>query len=177
MAWQELARWTQLPPQIPAILNHCAGAIGRARAVGEIGRREESMQLLRELATERDYYGFLVADRAGLEYQFREAPIAATRAELDVLGARAGLIRSREFERVSLPQHAAREWNFEMKQLTPRQLEVAAVLASQWGRPERAIFALGMANAYDDSSRFDFPCSTPNSRANTPHAAISMWRG
>ncbi len=56
----------------------------------------------------------------------------------------------REFERVALPQHAAREWNFEMKQLTRRELEVAAVLATQWGRPERAIFALGMANAYDD---------------------------
>lgn len=148
MAWQELARWTQLPPQIPD--ESLRWRYWHARAVGEIGRREESMQLLRELATERDYYGFLAADRAGLEYQFREAPIAATRAELDALGARAGLIRSREFERVSLPQHAAREWNFEMKQLTPRQLEVAAVLASQWGRPERAIFALGMANAYDD---------------------------
>lgn len=148
MAWQELARWTQRPPQIPD--ESLRWRYWHARAVGELGRGEESMQLLRELASERDYYGFLAADRAGLEYQFREAPIGATRAELDALGARAGFIRSREFERVSLPQHAAREWNFEMKQLTARELEVAAVLASQWGRPERAIFALGMANAYDD---------------------------
>jgi len=147
-AWQELARWTDLAPQIPD--ESLRWRYWRARALGEIGRRQEADDLLRELAGERDYYGFLAADRLGVDYRFREIPIAATRAELDALARRPTLQRAREFERVALPQHAAREWNFEMKRLAHRELEVAAVLASEWGRPERAIFALGMANAYDD---------------------------
>lgn len=148
MAWPELARWTERPPQIPD--ESLRWRYWHARALGELGHHDESQQALRELATERDYYGFLAADRVGLDYQFREVPIAATQAELAALGARGGLVRSREFERVALPQHAAREWHHEMKRLTSRELQVAAVLATQWGRPERAIFALGMANAYDD---------------------------
>ena len=147
-AWAELARWTEHMPLIPD--ESLRWRYWRARSLGEIGRREEADQLLRELAGERDYYGFLAADRLGLDYQFRDTPIAATGDELAALSARPGLRRAREFERVALPQHAAREWNFEMKRLAHRELEVAAVLATQWGRPERAIFVLGMANAYDD---------------------------
>ncbi len=147
-AWRELARWTELAPQIPD--ETLRWHYWRARALGEIGRQEEADSLLRELAAERDYYGFLAADRLGQTYQFREAPIGATSTEMDALAARAGLQRAREFDRMALSQHAAREWSFEMKRLSPRELEVAAVLASEWGRPDRAIFVLGLANAYDD---------------------------
>ena len=147
-AWAELARWTERVPLSPD--ESLRWRYWRARALGEIGRREAAHELLLELAGERDYYGFLAADRLGLDYQFRDASIAATAHELDALSARPGLRRAREFEHVALPAHAAREWHFEMQRLAHRELEVAAVLASQWGRPERAIFALGMANAYDD---------------------------
>ena len=147
-AWPELVRWTALAPLIPD--ETLRWRYWRGRALDATGRHQEAEQLLREVASERDYYGFLAADRLGLDYQFREVPIAATRAELDALAARPGLIRAREFERLALPQQAAREWNFELKLLAPRELEVAAVLAGQWGRPDRAIFVLGMASAYDD---------------------------
>ena len=149
-AWTELVRWTELDNQIPD--EDLRWRYWRAHALGEVGRNDEARLLLAELARERDYYGFLAADRLALEYQFHEVPIAATRAELDTLEQRPGLRRAHEFDMTGLPLHASREWNFEMKQLTPRELQVAAVLASQWQRPDRAIFVLGMANAYDDLS-------------------------
>ncbi len=147
-AWAELVRWTELDNQIPD--EALRWRYWRARALGEVGRGEDAKVLLAQLAGERDYYGFLAADRLNLDYQFHEVPITATRVELDTLQQRAGLRRAREFELTGLPQEAAREWNFEMKQLASRELQVAAVLASQWQRPDRAILALGMANAYDD---------------------------
>ena len=147
-AWPELVRWTELDTKIPD--ETLRWRYWRARALGEVGRGEEARLLLTELAGERDYYGFLAADRLALQYQFREVPIAATRAELDALAQRPGLRRAREFDLTGLAQHATREWNFAMKPLAPRELQIAAVLASQWGRPDRAILVLGMANAYDD---------------------------
>ncbi len=147
-AWTELVRWSELDNQIPD--ENLRWRYWRARALGEVGRKEEAELLLAELAKERDYYGFLAADRLALDYQFHELPIAASREELDTLEQRPGLRRAREFDMTGLPQHATREWNFEMKRLAPRELQVAAVLASRWQRPDRAIFVLGMANAYDD---------------------------
>ena len=147
-AWAELVRWTELDNQIPD--EALRWLYWRARALGEVGRGEDAKVMLAQLAGERDYYGFLAADRLNLNYHFHEVPITATRVELDTLQQRAGLRRAREFELTGLPQEAAREWNFEMKQLASRELQVAAVLASQWQRPDRAILALGMANAYDD---------------------------
>ena len=147
-AWTELVRWTELGNQAPD--EALRWRYWRARALGAVGRDQEARVLLAQLAGERDYYGFLAADRLAQEYQFNEVPIAATHAELDALAQRPGLRRAREFDLTGLPQPAAREWNFEMKQLAPRELQVAAVLASQWQRPDRAILVLGMANAYDD---------------------------
>ena len=149
-AWPELVRWTEFDALIPD--ETLRWRYWRARALAEVGRGKEAKVLLAELAGERDYYGFLAADRLAQEYEFHDVPIAATRAELDALAHRPGLRRAREFDMTGLAQHALREWNFEMKQLAPRELQVAALLASKWGRPDRAIFVLGMANAYDDLS-------------------------
>ena len=149
-AWPELARWTARDALIPD--ETLRWRYWRARALAEVGRHDEAQPLFSALASERDYYGFLAADRLALDYQFNDQPITATGAELDALKQRPGLARAHEFELNGLPQHAAREWQFEMKQLAPRELQVAAVLAHQWGRPDRAILILSLANAYDDLS-------------------------
>ena len=149
-AWGELVRWTAAPCQIPD--ENLRWRYWHGRALQESGRNEEANALLRELAGERDYYGFLAADRLALDYQFHELPIAASEAELRAMRERPALQRAHEFDLVGLPHHAYNEWSFETKRLTGRDLEVAAVVASLWGRPDRAILILSLANAYDDLS-------------------------
>ena len=115
-----------------------------------IGIHAEAESLLRELAAERDYYGFLAADRLGLDYRFNDAPITPNETERAAMEQRGGLTRMREFDALGMTAQGYGEWAFELKRMTPRELEVAAVVVSAWGRPERAIAALAAANAYDD---------------------------
>lgn len=147
-AWAELARWTAQAPHGGA--NDLRWRYWHARASEQNGRSEEANLVFRELARERDYYGFLSADRLGIEYQMNHHPTDPSAGEIDALANRPGLIRARELFAIGLPYKARREWGFEIGQLSTRELEVAAYLANQWGWLDRAIAALGMAKSYDD---------------------------
>ena len=77
-------------------------------------------------------------------------PIAPDEVELAEILARPGILRARELYRLAMPFKARREWGHEVGQLTHRQLEVAAFVVHNWGWYDRAILALGKAQAYDD---------------------------
>ncbi len=146
--WRRLARWTRVPCRIPD--EDLRWRYWRSRALAAEGATAEAEDLLRQLATERDYYGFLAADRLGLDYRFNDTPITPSDAERAGMELRGGLARMREFDALGMTAQGYGEWAFELKRMTPRELEVAAVVVSAWGRPERAIAALAAANAYDD---------------------------
>lgn len=147
-AWPELVRWTEAEPV--SDLNPLRWRYWRARALAETGRRDESEAVLRELARERDYYGFVAADRLGLDYAFNFVPIAATPAERTTVTAHPGILRARELFLLDMPYRARREWYFEIERFDRRHREIAAEIAAGWGWHDRAIAALGRAASYDD---------------------------
>ena len=147
-AWTELVRWTaDAPTGTTDILRW---RYWRGRALQSLERIDAAKLIFRELAKQRDYYGFLSADQLGYEYRMNDQRIAPSEVEIANILARPGIRRARELYLLDMPFKARREWRHEVEQLSPRQFEVAAVVVHSWGWYDRAILALGKAQAYDD---------------------------
>ena len=147
-AWPELARWTALPPH--GDINQLRWRYWHGRAQLELGNSDAANTVFELLAQQRDYYGFLAADKLERPYAFNFASIAATEAEKTAIFARPGIARAHELFRLDKKFQARREWHHELSNMTPRLGEVAAVLASKWGWHDQAIYALGRIRSYDD---------------------------
>jgi soluble lytic murein transglycosylase len=122
----------------------------RARALHARGKSAEAMEAFAALARERDYHGFLAADRLDWQYAMNHEPIAASDAELDELERHPGVLRARELYRAGLITDARREWYALTNELPPRDLELAARLAYRWGWHDRAILTTARAAHYSD---------------------------
>ncbi|MGR8920776.1 MAG: transglycosylase SLT domain-containing protein [Gammaproteobacteria bacterium] len=146
--FERLARWTAREP--PEGLNALRWRYWRARALSERGEQAAAEVLLGALAGERDYYGFLAADRLGVDYHYNFMAVDASAEETAALTARPGIVRSRELYRLDRRFDARREWAHELAGMDTREIEVAASVAAAWGWPDQAIFALGKARSYDD---------------------------
>lgn len=147
-AWSELARWTDAPPT--SDINELRWRYWHARARLELGQTEAANRAFEQLADERDYYGFLAADRIGRDYNFNFSSIAASEQELADTTQRPGIKRARELLLMERKFQARREWHHELGRMNQRQGEIAAVVASSWQWHDQAIYALGKVRSYND---------------------------
>ena len=148
-SWDRILRWSADPNPFPG--NRLRLAYWHARALEENGHAAEARKAYTALATARDYYGFLASDRINAPYALAGRPIAPKQRELNGIKALAGLHRAREFEAIGLKTEANREWLWTLEQLSRREAEVACRVAYEWGWYDRAIFALGKLESYDDT--------------------------
>jgi soluble lytic murein transglycosylase len=121
-----------------------------ARALHARGDEPRAMQEFTALALERDYHGFLSADRLDWQYAMNHEAIAASPEELEELERHPGVLRARELYRAGLITDARREWYALTRQMPQRQLELAARLAHQWDWHDRAIITTAHAAHYSD---------------------------
>ena len=122
-----------------------------AQAQIELGDREAAMPALSALAQERSYHGFLAADILQQDYRMLHQAIAATDAELQQLQQRhPALLRAGELLRANLIHDARREWAYGIRDLSERELQLAAVLAHRWNWHDRAIITAGRSGHLDD---------------------------
>jgi soluble lytic murein transglycosylase len=110
----------------------------------------EGMQAMRELATERSYYGFLAADRSGQAYRLGHSALQVNEASLRRLEELPALRRVKAWLALGRDTEARREWQYLLARLEPERLEGAAVLADRWGWHEAAIRAAAAARSWDD---------------------------
>ncbi len=103
-----------------------------------------------DLARERDFYGFLAADRLGHDYSVHSEPLNFSEKELRAFARRPALVRARELFRLGRLADARREWNRAIRGLDERGLRLAAVLASRWGWHDRAILTVARSAHFDD---------------------------
>jgi len=130
----------------------------RARALEETGKPEAARLILRRLSQERDYYGFLAADRLGVGYEMNDYPIDLAQMDRDRLMAIPGIARARELYEIGMTFWARREWYHTSGQLEPAQLEHAAALAHELGWHDRAIITAAKSGHLDDLAlRFPMP--------------------
>jgi soluble lytic murein transglycosylase len=121
------------------------------RALESTGDVATAKGVWQSLAQERDYYGFLAANRLNVQPQLNHKPISfSTDEERDLFSQFNGLLRGMEFRLVGMEKEARKEWTAAIKTLTPRQIEVAAALARRDGWYDRAIFTASKAASYDD---------------------------
>ena len=108
-AWQALHRWTSSPPVNPST-NALRWRYWHARSAELIGQPAQAKQAYATLARERDYYGFVAADKLQQPYRYNDQPINPSADELANLLARPGIIRAKEFFELAMHREANREW-------------------------------------------------------------------
>ena len=119
----------------------------RARALTALGRDGEAQQLLRALAGEPTFFGFLAADRLDQPYAICPLQLASDPQRKQALLGMPGLMRAFELYAVDLPKLARREWNRSLQGADQTTMRLAAALANQRGWYDRAVLTLSSGDA------------------------------
>jgi soluble lytic murein transglycosylase len=146
--WYQLLRWTEGEASSDDI--DLRWRYWHARALEETGKLDQARETFKTLANERDYYGFIAADRIGVSYNMNHHPLPENREELDRIAALPAMQRAFELYQLNTVYPARREWHHALNRLTTYQMQIAAALATQWGWYDRAILTMSKAHAYDD---------------------------
>lgn len=124
----------------------------RARALEARGDTRQAQALYRQAATERDFHGFLAADRIGAPYAFGHRPVQVDAAVREAIESRPGVRRARELLALGRLHPARAEWNAALREAGPDELRAAARIAGDWDWHEQPIFLLARARDWDDVS-------------------------
>ena len=122
----------------------------RGRALEGMGRLEEARSIYLLNGDSRSYYGFLSADRAGMNYQFDHRPVISNAMAMSKVEKIPAIERARELYALNRVVDARREWNHALQSLDKPQMLVAAQLAHDWNWHDRAIVTLAQAEYWDD---------------------------
>ena len=126
------------------------GPYWQARALKQLGRTVESIELFQQVALQRGYYGFLAAERLNQPHSLNNAPIQLKENPAKRSPA---LERAREFYHHGNIMNAREEWYDLVAQDDKELLNHAAVAANSWGWHEGTIRAFGKSRYFDDLKR------------------------
>lgn len=146
--WPMLKKWTT--GQAPDIDFEMRWRYWHARALEETGEPDRAKEIYTELAKERDYYGFLSADKINVNYDMNHYPLPENKEEFTRIESFPGVQRAYEFYKLAMKYPARREWHHALSNMTSYQMQMAAAVAVQWGWHNRAIFTMSRAKAYDN---------------------------
>jgi len=171
-------RWADSLAALDALAPEARGELRwrywRARTLTALGRAEEASWA--EIAAERDYYGFLAADRIGAPYRIVQDAAGASADRLQRIAGMGGFRRAREFHALGFRNGFNREWRHLAGRLEGEDLTAAAELALRNGWHFEAIRAAARAGALD---RLDlrFPVAWENevAAAARKHGIDPAW--
>jgi soluble lytic murein transglycosylase len=121
-----------------------------ARAYQETGKPLQAHELLSELSTKRDFYGYLAADRLNREYQLVHNPLEVTEQQIDEVSNSDAFLAAYEFNKLGRERDAKLQWWHGIRQLDKSKIPAAAKLAQQWKWDEIAIFTIAKVKYWDD---------------------------
>lgn len=107
-------------------------------------------QRTRDLAKERDFYGFLASDKIGVDYSINHQSLLVDQQQLRTIAANPAMRRARELHFHGYNLDANREWAAASSDFQYQDWLTAAVLAHQWQWHNKAIASLGTARYWDD---------------------------
>lgn len=122
----------------------------QARVWDALGFKTKAREVFAPLARERGYYGFLAADRIAQPYTMQHVGVAVTPEEVGAMLARPGIQMAQELFTLGDVVAARRQWAHTTRRMSNRELEVAAVIAAQWGWHDRAILTMSKTDNLDD---------------------------
>jgi soluble lytic murein transglycosylase len=122
----------------------------KARILEVNGAKREAESIYTLLSRERDYYGFMAADRINAAYSMQHVSVDATPYEINTMLVRPGIRMARELYALGRIVEARRQWRWTTHHMNNRELQVAAVLAREWGWYDRAILTVSRSDHLDD---------------------------
>lgn len=140
--------WLQAMP--PALSAQPRWRYWHARAVAATTGDGAAAPLFGEIATLRDYYGYLAADRLNQPYNLNVRPSPLDAAAQDALANEPGMIRAHELFDCDMADEAASEWATALEGADSGLRVQAAVLASRWGWYAQSITTLAQSGEFDD---------------------------
>jgi len=146
--WAAVTQWIEQLPS--AQRDKDQWQYWRARALENMQRPEEAGAIFTTLAADPGYHGFLAADRLARPYALESSRITHSADELEALSERPGIVRAQELYALDMTVDARREWHFVIDRMNEHELQLAALLAHQWGWHDRAIFTLSRTGNYRD---------------------------
>ena len=149
----------------------------RARALEATGKGDEARAGFESLARERDYYGFLAADRLGTEYRFNHRPLEVAAETIEQVAAMPAVRRALELLALDRRLEARREWHTLTRDLDEEALKAASWIARCRDWYGRAILTIARTPERDDLE-LRFPVlyrdivESASSRRNLPPATV-----
>lgn len=119
-----------------------------AKALEKSGDRAGADSHYRRAAGQRDFYGFLAAEKLGVAPSYHDRPVSRDRHYAAVVG-RPAAYRARIFRNLGDDARASQEWQALLKTLTPAESAQAALYASEIGWGVQAVTTLGKSKNYD----------------------------
>jgi soluble lytic murein transglycosylase len=110
----------------------------------------EAQFLYQSIAGRQDYYGLLAAEELGRTVSIPASGAAATPLEIAAIATNPGIARALKFFDMRLRFEGTREWNWEVRRLTDRELIAAAEYARQHHILDRMVYTSERTRALAD---------------------------
>jgi soluble lytic murein transglycosylase len=148
----------------------------QARALDQTADEEQAAEIFGEIASQRDYYGFLAADRLGRSYQMNHASAEPDEAVIAELQARNDFLRAHELFKTGLYSRGRTEWARALKRLTDSERAQASIIAYRWGWHSRAISTASSTGLDNDLDlRFPTPWKKTFTRLSGSASINTTW--
>ncbi|MFV8816612.1 transglycosylase SLT domain-containing protein [Haliea sp. E17] len=122
----------------------------RARTLSQAGDDKTATELLRTLSGQREFHGFLAADRIGADYSYNDQPLAVAPGTLDQLRQLPAVQRIEELYYHQRERDAHAEWYMLLQETADTaQLQALTQLAFEEGWYRMAIDGASRASAWD----------------------------
>jgi soluble lytic murein transglycosylase len=122
----------------------------QARAWATTGNETAAVDIFKQLASKRSFYGFLAANRLNQKIAVPDQPLQVELADIQQVRAQEEFQVVFELLALNRMTEAKKQWWFALAGLPKSSLPTAAKLAQQWQLPAVAIFTIAKANAWDD---------------------------
>lgn len=154
--WKQALDWIRLLPDEQA--GEARWRYWQARALEATGESEIAQELYKQVSGERETYGFLAAERAGVKLDLRPVPLGENGPAQALLLKNAAFIRARELFLCDLRGEATAEWRFALGSLDAAVRTEAARMAAGWGWHQQAIADLAALSVWNDVAlRYPLP--------------------
>ncbi len=148
----------------------------RGRALATQGRNDDARRHFQQLVGQHHFYGQLATEELGRQIAPPPKPAAPTAQELADAEANPGLRDALKFLELGLRFEATREWNWQLRRMTDRQLLAAAELARRNDVLDRMVAAADrIRDEHDLAYRYPTPHDDIMHGATQPIGLDKAW--
>ncbi|MBO9536481.1 lytic transglycosylase domain-containing protein [Herbaspirillum sp.] len=159
-----------------ALRNDITWVYWLGRALKEDGQNEAARRLFESISANFSFYGQLALEELGQKITIPPGPTPPTAGEIAVYSQNAGFKRSLKFYQLNLRYEAIREWNWELRKMSDRQLLAVAEYARQNDVLDRMVNTSDRTRSeFDFTQRFPAPHLTEMNAATRPLGMENAW--